>query len=121
MGVGQRGPPVGSATGCPQPNQALEPTAPNAGFVALHGVVAWGPPLTAGVRLLYMGVHRMGLPRQNASVNVLQVSDPRVADRVRAGSVRVALFPPMYTKDPAIGEGGDGHGPHSRACSTTRD
>ncbi len=26
MGVGQRGPPVRSATGRPQPNQALEPT-----------------------------------------------------------------------------------------------
>ena len=49
MGVGQRGPPVCSATGCPQPNQALELTAPNAGFVALRGVVAWGPQLTAGV------------------------------------------------------------------------
>jgi hypothetical protein len=50
MGVGQRGPPVCSATGCPQPNQALELTAPNTGFVALRGVVAWGPQLTAGVR-----------------------------------------------------------------------
>ena len=50
MGVGQRGPPVRSATGRPQPNQALERTAPSAGFVALRGVVAWGPPLTAGVR-----------------------------------------------------------------------
>jgi hypothetical protein len=52
MGVGQRGPPVCSATGCPQPNQALELTAPNAGVVALRGVVAWGPQLTAGVRAL---------------------------------------------------------------------
>jgi hypothetical protein len=42
MGVGQRGPPVSSATGCCQPNQALELTAPNAGVVALRGVVAWG-------------------------------------------------------------------------------
>jgi hypothetical protein len=50
MGVGQRGPPVCSATGCPQPNQALELTAPSAGFVALRGVVAWGPQLTASVR-----------------------------------------------------------------------
>jgi polar amino acid transport system substrate-binding protein len=48
----------------------------------------------------------MGVPRQNASVNVLQVSDPRVADLVRAGRVRVALFPPMYTKDLATGEVG---------------
>ena len=49
MGVGQRGPPVRSATGRPQPNQALELTAPSAGFVARRGVVAWGPQLTAGV------------------------------------------------------------------------
>ena len=26
-------------------------TAPSAGLVALRGVVAWGPPLTAGVRV----------------------------------------------------------------------
>jgi hypothetical protein len=38
--------------GRPQPNQALELTAPSAGFVALRGVVAWGPQLTAGVRSL---------------------------------------------------------------------
>jgi hypothetical protein len=50
MGVGQRVPPVRSATGRPQPNQALELTAPSAGCVALRGVVAWGPQLTAGVR-----------------------------------------------------------------------
>lgn len=30
--------------------------------------------------------------------------DPRVADLVRAGKVRVALFPPQYTKDPVTGE-----------------
>jgi polar amino acid transport system substrate-binding protein len=29
--------------------------------------------------------------------------DPRVADLVAAGRVRVALFPPQYTKDPATG------------------
>jgi hypothetical protein len=33
----------------PQPNQALELTAPNTGFVVLRGVVAWGPQLTASV------------------------------------------------------------------------
>src|SRR5215471_1772197 len=32
------------------------------------------------------------------------VSDPRVADLVRAGKVRVALYLPQYTKDPATGE-----------------
>lgn len=33
-----------------------------------------------------------------------QATDPRVADLVRAGRVRVALFPPQYTKDPTTGE-----------------
>lgn len=34
-----------------------------------------------------------------------QVSDPRVADIVRAGKLRVALFPPEYTtRDPVTGE-----------------
>jgi polar amino acid transport system substrate-binding protein len=31
-------------------------------------------------------------------------SDPRVADLVQAGKVRVALYLPQYTKDPATGE-----------------
>ena len=43
MGVGQRVPPGRSATGRPQPNQALELTAKTPAF--------W-PQLTAGVRLL---------------------------------------------------------------------
>ena len=33
-----------------------------------------------------------------------QAPDPRVADLVRAGKLRVALFPPEYTKDPVTGE-----------------
>ena len=33
-----------------------------------------------------------------------QSPDPRVTDLVRAGRVRIALFPPQYTKDPATGE-----------------
>lgn len=33
-----------------------------------------------------------------------QAPDPRVADLVRARRVRVALFPPQYTKDPTTGE-----------------
>jgi polar amino acid transport system substrate-binding protein len=33
-----------------------------------------------------------------------QTPDPRVADLVRAGKVRMALFPPQYTKDPDTGE-----------------
>jgi hypothetical protein len=31
-------------------------------------------------------------------------TDPRVADLVRAGKVRVALYPPLYSKDQATGE-----------------
>jgi polar amino acid transport system substrate-binding protein len=33
-----------------------------------------------------------------------QQTDPRVADLVRAGKVRVALFLPLYAKDPVTGE-----------------
>jgi polar amino acid transport system substrate-binding protein len=33
-----------------------------------------------------------------------QAADPRVADLVRVGEVRIALFPPQFTKDPATGE-----------------
>jgi polar amino acid transport system substrate-binding protein len=36
--------------------------------------------------------------------NAQQVPDPRVADLVRAGKVRVGLFPPQYIKDPVTGE-----------------
>jgi len=36
--------------------------------------------------------------------NAQQIPDPRVADLVRAGKIRVALFPPEYTKDPVTGE-----------------
>lgn len=35
---------------------------------------------------------------------VQQTSDPRVADLVRAGKIRVGLFPPQFTKDPVSGE-----------------
>lgn len=31
-------------------------------------------------------------------------NDPRVADLVEADKLRVALFPPQYTKDPVSGE-----------------
>ena len=36
--------------------------------------------------------------------NAQQVADPRVADLVRAGKIRAALFLPQYTEDPATGE-----------------
>jgi polar amino acid transport system substrate-binding protein len=39
-----------------------------------------------------------------ATVDAQQSPDPRVADLVRAGKMRVGLFPPQYTKDPATGE-----------------
>ncbi len=38
------------------------------------------------------------------SVAAQQALDPRVADVVRAGRVRVALFLPQYTQDPVTGE-----------------
>src|SRR5438128_9425718 len=41
-----------------------------------------------------------------ATADAQQISDPRVADLVRTERVRVALFPPMYTKNPATGEFG---------------
>jgi polar amino acid transport system substrate-binding protein len=34
----------------------------------------------------------------------LEKPDPRIADLVRAGRLRVALYPPQYAKDPATGE-----------------
>jgi hypothetical protein len=41
-----------------------------------------------------------------------KANDPRVADLVQAGRLRVALFPPQYTKDAVSGElRGAGPGP----------
>ena len=40
----------------------------------------------------------------SASANAQQVPDPRVADLIRAGKLRVALFLPAYVKDPVTGE-----------------
>jgi polar amino acid transport system substrate-binding protein len=39
-----------------------------------------------------------------AMAETQQVSDPRVADLVRAGKVRVALYLPQYSKDSVTGE-----------------
>src|SRR5258708_25349677 len=50
--------------------------------------------------LLMMVVPLVGVTIANAQ----QVPDPRVADLVRAGKIRVALFPPEYTKDPVPAE-----------------
>jgi polar amino acid transport system substrate-binding protein len=44
-------------------------------------------------------------PLVGASIAIAQqIPDLRVADLVRAGKVRVGLFPPQYTKDPVTGE-----------------
>ena len=50
--------------------------------------------------LLMMGV----LLASTTMANAQQAPDLRVADLVRAGKLRIALFPPEYTKDPATGE-----------------
>ena len=39
-----------------------------------------------------------------ATADAQQTADPRVADIVRAGKIRVALFLPQYTKDATTGE-----------------
>jgi polar amino acid transport system substrate-binding protein len=45
-----------------------------------------------------------GRPVKKTIANAQQVPDPRVADLVKAGEVRVGLFPPQYIKDSATGE-----------------
>ncbi len=49
---------------------------------------------------------RVGINAKKKSVvtDVHQVPDPRIADLVQAGRVRVALYPPQYMKDPVTGE-----------------
>jgi polar amino acid transport system substrate-binding protein len=39
-----------------------------------------------------------------AMTDAQQMSDPRVADLVRAGKIRAGLFPPQYTRDAVTGE-----------------
>lgn len=39
-----------------------------------------------------------------ATVDAQRAVDPRVSDLVRAGKLRVALYPPQYRKNPATGE-----------------
>ena len=51
----------------------------------------------------------------------LQIADPRVADLVRSGSVRVALFPPMYTQNPVTGEIGGMQIDRARPSRAPRD
>jgi hypothetical protein len=40
---------------------------------------------------------------RNGTANAQQVPDARVADLVKAGKIRIGLFPPQYVKDPATG------------------
>lgn len=37
-------------------------------------------------------------------IDAQRAPDPRVSDIVRTGRLRIALYPPQYTKDPATGE-----------------
>lgn len=46
----------------------------------------------------------VALPIGAPIANAQQVSDPRLADLVQAGEIRVGLFLPQYIKDPATGE-----------------
>jgi len=46
----------------------------------------------------------IALMTATSTVQSQQAPDSRIADLVRAGRVRVALFLPQYTKDPATGE-----------------
>lgn len=46
----------------------------------------------------------LGLLASAAVADAQQTSDPRVADLVRAGKVRVGVFPPQYTKGTATGD-----------------
>ena len=48
-----------------------------------------------------MAVVLLAVPR---IAHTQQAPDPRVADLVRAGKVRIALFSGQYTKDPVTGE-----------------
>ena len=46
----------------------------------------------------------LGLVASTAVSDAQQMSDPRIADLVKAGKVRFGMFPPQYTKDAATGE-----------------
>jgi polar amino acid transport system substrate-binding protein len=56
------------------------------------------------LRTLCFGLFLAFAPFASTIAEAQQISDPRVADLVRAGKVRVALYLPQYTKDPATGE-----------------
>jgi polar amino acid transport system substrate-binding protein len=55
-------------------------------------------------RRLWISVTTLLLLAAPHIADAQQAPDPRVADFVQAGKVRMALFPPQYTKDPVTGE-----------------
>ena len=55
-------------------------------------------------RSLRISVVTLTLVAAAAAADPQQMSDPRVADLVRTGRIRVAVFPPQYTKNPTTGE-----------------
>jgi polar amino acid transport system substrate-binding protein len=55
-------------------------------------------------RTLWVPLITLSLLAAPAIADAQRVPDPRVADLVQAGKVRVGLFPPQYTKDPVTGE-----------------
>lgn len=57
-------------------------------------------------RSLWILLMMVALPVGAPIANAQQVPDSRVADLVRAGKVRVGLFLPQYSKDPATGLAG---------------
>jgi ABC-type amino acid transport substrate-binding protein len=57
-----------------------------------------------GIGKLTISVIATALLANIAAADAQQASDPRVADLVQAGMVRVGLFSTQYTKDLAFGE-----------------
>jgi polar amino acid transport system substrate-binding protein len=57
-----------------------------------------------GIGKLPISVIAAALLANIGAADAQQASDPRVADLVQAGKVRVGLFSTQYTKDPASGE-----------------
>ena len=53
---------------------------------------------------LCVSVMTLGLLVAPCVANAQQTPDPRVADLVRAGEVRIGTFPPQHSKDPVTGE-----------------
>src|SRR5262249_52683014 len=69
-------------------------------------------PLTKMLGVLkILPLKREGREKESSGPNhdgvllmVATIADARVADLIRAGKVRVGLFPPQYTKEPVTGE-----------------